>query len=58
MQLEQAKQKIATGQSQITQAQRELNDKKSQYDKQKKEAEIKIKNGQADIQKQKMNSQV
>lgn len=53
VQLEQAKQKIATGQSQITQAQTELNDKKSQYDKQKKEAEIKIKNGQADIQKAK-----
>ncbi|MGT2942812.1 FtsX-like permease family protein [Streptococcus constellatus subsp. viborgensis] len=52
-QLAQAKQQIADGQVQLDQAQATLNDKKTEYEKQKKDAETKIKNGQADIQKAK-----
>lgn len=52
-QLAQAKQQIADGQAQLDQAQATLNDKKTEYEKQKKDAETKIKNGQADIQKAK-----
>lgn len=52
-QLAQAKQQIADGQAQLNQAQATLNDKKTEYEKQKKDAETKIKNGQADIQKAK-----
>ncbi|MBF7051235.1 FtsX-like permease family protein [Streptococcus sp. HF-2466] len=51
--LAQAKQQIADGQAQLDQAQATLNDKKTEYEKQKKDAETKIKNGQADIQKAK-----
>ena len=51
--LAQAKQQIADGQAQLNQAQATLNDKKTEYEKQKKDAETKIKNGQADIQKAK-----
>ncbi len=51
--LAQAKQQIADGQAQLDQAQTTLNDKKTEYEKQKKDAETKIKNGQADIQKAK-----
>lgn len=52
-QLAQAKQQIADGQAQLDQAQATLNDKKTEYEKQKKDAETKIKNGQVDIQKAK-----
>lgn len=52
-QLAQAKQQIADGQTQLNQVQATLNDKKTEYEKQKKDAETKIKNGQADIQKAK-----
>ena len=52
-QLAQAKQRIADGQTQLNQVQATLNDKKTEYEKQKKDAETKIKNGQADIQKAK-----
>lgn len=51
--LAQAKQQIADGQAQLDQAQATLNDKKTEYEKQKKDAGTKIKNGQADIQKAK-----
>ena len=51
--LAQAKQQIADGQAQLDQAQATLNDKKTEYEKQKKDAETKVKNGQADIQKAK-----